>query len=137
MDTITPRERSRIMSLVKAKDTRPELFVRRLVHRLGFRYRLHVRSLRGCPDLVFVARRKIIFVSGCFWHRHACGKGQRLPKSRVNFWKNKLDANRDRDVRNLRALRRQGWKVLVVWECQTKSADRLAARLRLFLRDSR
>jgi len=133
MDTLTLQERSRIMALVKCKDTVPELIVRRLVHRLGYRYRLHVRELPGCPDLVFPVRRKSIFVSGCFWHRHACPNGRRMPKSRVHFWRKKLEGNQIRDRRNLRALRRQGWKVLVVWECQIRNVNKLTIRLRRFL----
>jgi|SRR5579859_164065 len=104
------------MTLISHKDTGPELVVRRLIHSLGYRYRLHVRSLPGTPDLVFTKRRKIIFIHGCFWHRHPrCG---RLPKSNKRFWLDKLEQNRKRDLSNLRKLRRNGWKVLVIWECQ-------------------
>lgn len=133
MDTVTRKERSRIMSLVRGKDTRPEMLVRRLVHSLGFRYRLHVRSLPGCPDMVFASPRAVIFVSGCFWHRHACKNGRRTPKSRLRFWRSKLEGNRERDRRNHRALRRAGWRVLVVWECQTGQGSRLGFRLGEFL----
>lgn len=134
MDTLTPRERSRLMAKIKGKGTRPEMLVRRLVHGMGFRYRLHVRSLPGCPDLVFPRHRKIIFVSGCFWHLHSCVNGCRLPKTRARFWREKLTGNKRRDARNVRALRRAGWSVLVVWECQTRQPERLARRVTRFLK---
>ncbi|HVX87086.1 MAG TPA: very short patch repair endonuclease [Phycisphaerae bacterium] len=118
MDPLTPSERSRIMSLVKSKNTRPELLVRKIIHRMGYRYRLHKSDLAGSPDIVFTSRRKVIFIHGCFWHRHNCANGRRLPRSRVEFWENKLKGNRKRDLRNIRSLKRDGWKILVVWECQ-------------------
>lgn len=133
MDTLNPKQRSRLMSLVRSKNTQPELLVRRLIHRMGFRYRLHVRDLPGSPDLVFPTRRKVIFVNGCFWHRHHCANGRRIPKSRVAFWRAKLAGNRDRDRRNRRKLRRSGWAVLVVWECQTKDSRALSENVSLFL----
>nr|WP_253341030.1 DNA mismatch endonuclease Vsr [Sphingobium sp. OAS761] len=123
------------MRLVRGKDTGPERTVRRLVHRLGFRYRLHDRSLPGSPDLVFRSRRKVIFVHGCFWHRHpdpAC-KLARLPKSRLDFWLPKLTANRERDDRVLEALREQGWQSLVVWECESRHIEQLVNKVRAFL----
>ncbi|HET6841399.1 MAG TPA: very short patch repair endonuclease [Candidatus Angelobacter sp.] len=130
MDTLTPKQRSERMSLVSHKDTGPELIVRRIVYSLGYRYRLHVRSLPGTPDLVFTKRRKIIFIHGCFWHRHPrCG---RLPKSNKRFWLDKLEQNRKRDLSNLRKLRRNGWKVLVIWECQLSTllaADKIISFL--------
>jgi len=131
-DTFSKAERSRIMAAVKSKDTTPELAVRQLVHRLGYRYRLHVRSLPGTPDMVFPSRRKIIDVSGCFWHMHGCGRC-RIPKSRRGYWVRKLERNRGRDRRTRRKLRREGWRVLVVWECQVRDMERLAARVRRFL----
>src|SRR5438477_9336664 len=113
---------------VKSGDTKPELAVRRLVHALGYRFRLHVRSLPGAPDLVFPRLRKVIFVSGCFWHRHTCGRC-RIPSTRRAYWLAKIDRNAARDRRVQRALRRLGWGVMVVWECQTTAAkrDRLRA----------
>ena len=134
MDTLTRLERSRVMSLVKGKNTRPELIVRRLVHRAGFRYRLHVRGLPGQPDLVFPSRRKVIFVSGCFWHRHNCPDGRRLPKSRGRFWRRKLTGNKERDDRNTRALRRGGWRVMVVWECRLRKLNVATRQIIRFLR---
>jgi DNA mismatch endonuclease (patch repair protein) len=134
LDTLTPAQRSERMSRVRSKDTKPEMRVRSLVHRMGFRYRLHDRSLPGNPDMVFPSRGKIIFVHGCFWHRHRdrCAF-TRWPKSRLEFWKPKLEKNRQRDrvVRN--KLRRLGWTVLVVWECELKEPDKLAERVRAFL----
>lgn len=133
MDTLTPRERSARMALVRGKDTKPELTVRRLVHGMGYRYRLHRRDLPGTPDLVFPARGKVILVHGCFWHRHARCALARLPKSRADFWLPKLTANAERDARNLRALRRLGWGVMTIWECQLRDTARLASRIRRFL----
>ncbi|WP_244746170.1 very short patch repair endonuclease [Paraburkholderia terricola] len=133
MDTLTPAERSERMALVRAKDTKPELLVRRLVHGMGYRYRLHRRDLPGTPDLVFPGRGKVIFIHGCFWHRHARCALARLPKSRGDFWLPKLTANAERDVRNLRALRRLGWSVLTIWECQLGDTAKLASRIRRFL----
>jgi DNA mismatch endonuclease, patch repair protein len=137
-DTFTKAERSRIMAAVKGKDTTPEMIVRRLVHSLGFRYRLHVSSLPGRPDLVFPRLKKLINVSGCFWHMHHCGRC-RIPTSRRGYWVAKLRRNWERDRRTRRALRRAGWKVLVVWECQTTARRRewLRERVAEFLRSSR
>ena len=133
MDTLTPAERSARMALVRAKDTKPELMVRRFVHGMGYRYRLHRRDLPGTPDIVFPGRSKVIFVHGCFWHRHARCALARLPKSRGDFWLPKLTANAERDARNGRALRRLGWGVLTIWECQLRDTAALANRIRRFL----
>lgn len=133
MDTLTPAERSARMALVRAKDTKPELLVRRLVHGMGYRYRLHRRDLPGTPDLVFPGRSKVIFVHGCFWHRHAGCALARLPKSRGDFWLPKLTANAERDARNMRALRQLGWSVLTIWECQLGDTAKLVSRIRRFL----
>jgi len=135
-DTFTKVERSRIMAAVKGRDTTPEMVVRRLVHGMGFRYRLHVRALPGTPDLVFPRLGKVINVSGCFWHMHGCGRC-RIPVAGRAYWTRKLRRNWLRDRRTRRALRRLGWCVLVVWECQTVRAkrQRLAARLAAFLGD--
>lgn len=128
------RERSRIMAAVKSRNTTPEMIVRRIVHGLGYRYRLHVRALPGAPDLVFPRLRKILFVSGCFWHIHHCGRC-RIPAANRRYWIQKLERNAARDKRIRRALRRAGWRVLTVWECQTpvNKSDVLTARLRRFL----
>ena len=131
-DHISASDRSRVMRAIKSKDTKPELFVRRMAHRLGFRFRLHVRNLPGTPDLVFPRHRKIIEVRGCFWHMHACGRTG-LPKTHRAFWKKKLTRNAERDRLNAAKLRRAGWKVLVVWECQIDDTPRVAARVARFL----
>lgn len=123
------------MSRVRGRDTKPEMLVRRLAHGMGYRYRVHCRDLPGAPDLVFRSRRKVIFVHGCFWHRHpdpVC-RLARLPKSKLDFWGPKLETNRERDERNLALLAELGWDVLVVWECQTKIRVELQARIRVFL----
>lgn len=132
-DTVDVKERSRIMALVRAKDTGPEWVVRRLVFAAGYRYRLHVRALPGTPDLVFHGRRKLIFVHGCFWHRHEGCALARMPKSRPEFWSAKLDGNRLRDRRNLAALRVAGWDVLTIWECELADRAALGCRIRAFL----
>jgi len=135
VDTLTPEQRSERMSRVRGRDTKPELLVRRLVHGMGYRYRLHRHDLPGKPDLVFPARRKVLFVHGCFWHRHpdpACPLA-RLPKSRLDFWGPKLETNRKRDERNIVLLAELGWDVLVIWECQTKNREELQARIGEFL----
>ncbi len=132
-DVLTRSQRSYCMSRIQGKDTKPEIVVRRLVFAMGFRYRLHVRKLPGCPDLVFPSRKKVILVHGCFWHRHTCKNGQVIPKTRRAFWSKKLRANKDRDARNRRALRTLGWDIFVVWECQTSRQEWLAERLHSYL----
>jgi DNA mismatch endonuclease (patch repair protein) len=121
------------MARVRSTDTRPEILVRKVVYGLGYRYRLHARDLPGHPDIVFRQRAKVIFVHGCFWHRHAGCALARLPKSRLDFWLPKLEGNRKRDERNKRELQRMGWKVLTIWECQLNKPVRLADRIRRFL----
>lgn len=132
VDTVTATRRSEIMSRVRCKDTRPEMFVRRLVHGAGYRYRLHVSGLPGRPDLVFTARKKVIFIHGCFWHSHAECPQARVPKSRIEFWLSKLQTNKERDARNLKALTEAGWKVLILWECELQSPT-LMQKIREFL----
>lgn len=133
--------RSAQMALIRGKDTRPELTVRRLLYPLGYRYRLHRRDLPGSPDIVFLRHRKAVFVHGCFWHMHdepACWRS-RLPKSRLDFWRPKLVGNTERDKRDQRTLREAGWDVLVVWECECapdRRAD-LVSRLTQFLEKSK
>jgi DNA mismatch endonuclease, patch repair protein len=130
-EKFSPDERSRVMRAVKSGDTTPELVVRRLVHALGYRYRLHRRDLPGQPDLVFPRLEKVIQVHGCFWHRHACDAGRSTPVTRVDYWNAKFARNVARDRSNLRRLRRLGWSVLVVWECQTRAAKRVALERRI------
>lgn len=135
MDTLTREERSERMSRVHGKNTTPELAVRRLVHGMGYRFRLHRRDLPGTPDLAFPVRRKVIFVHGCFWHRHPdpdC-KLARMPKSRQEFWLPKLEGNRARDIRNEAALSAAGWGVMKVWECELRDAASLRNKIRTFL----
>lgn len=132
MDVFPPELRSAVMRSVRSEDTKPELLVRRLVHGMGFRFRLHRKDLPGSPDLVLPRLKKVIFVHGCFWHQHACPAAAR-PRSRRAYWNAKLDRNVARDRRNRRLLRRSGWRVLVVWECQTRNNERLARRLAGFL----
>lgn len=133
MDTLSPADRSLRMSLVRSANTRPEIELRRLVHKIGFRYRLHPRKIAGHPDIANAKRRKAIFLHGCFWHRHDCPSGQRTPKSRVAFWEQKFkrNVNRDREVQRL--LRAEGWRTLIVWECELAAPTRLCRRLRQFL----
>lgn len=133
MDSLTPQERSERMSKVRCKNTAPELAVRSIVHRLGHRYRLHSRGLPGQPDLTFVKRRKIIFVHGCFWHRHENCKLARMPKSRLEFWGPKLEANRHRDVKTQESLKAAGWDVLVVWECELSDQAALTQMIKSYL----
>ena len=132
-DTLTPAERSERMARVRNTDTKPEMIVRRLVHQLGYRYRLHVRSLPGIPDLVFRSRRKVVFVHGCFWHRHEGCALNRTPKSRLEFWVPKLAGNSNRDAANLAKLNDLGWDSLVIWECEIGDRDGLARKLATFL----
>jgi DNA mismatch endonuclease (patch repair protein) len=132
MDTLSPTVRSALMSRIRGKNTTPELAVRSLAHRLGYRFRLHRSGLPGRPDLVFPSRQKVVFVHGCFWHAHpGCSRAFR-PATRAAYWKQKLEANRTRDRCNLRELSKLGWSALVIWECEVNSPD-LGIRLRRFL----
>lgn len=131
-DTRTPEQRRRIMQAVGTKDTSPEWAVRRILHRLGFRYRLHRKDLPGTPDIVFPGLRKAINVHGCYWHGHNCSKGK-LPKSRLCYWGPKIERNRQRDAEKESALKDLGWDVLTVWQCETASPDTLEERLLSFL----
>jgi DNA mismatch endonuclease Vsr len=121
------------MARIPGENTLPELIVRRLLHSKGYRFRVHARWLPGRPDLVFTGRRKVIFIHGCFWHHHeACPLGH-VPKSRSEYWRGKFDGNRARDERNLAQIHEAGWEAAVIWECQIKNKDTLAARLVNFL----
>jgi len=133
VDILRPEQRSSLMSRIRGKDTRPELSVRRNVHRLDFRFRLHRRDLPGSPDLVFPRLHKIVFVHGCFWHRHPGCRYAYTPKSNIPFWRAKFDANVARDGATQKKLRELGWQVLTLWECETEDEDILAHRLASFL----
>lgn len=133
MDILSPEQRSKRMASIQGRDTVPEMRVRRLVHALGYRYRLQGRHLPGTPDLVFTSRGCVLFVHGCYWHRHSCRQGRSIPSTRTEFWTDKFEANVSRDRRVQAKLRRAGWRVMVVWECQTRDLDRLSRRLERFL----
>ena len=134
-DTVTPERRSQIMANIRSKGMKPELIVRRLTHSMGYRYRLHRKDLPGKPDLVFPARRKAIFVHGCFWHQHAdpACKIARRPKSNLDYWLPKLQRNVERDAEHRDRLSALGWQVLVIWECEVKIAAGLPERIEEFL----
>ena len=121
------------MSLIRGSDSAPEMKLRRLVHGMGYRYRLHVKELPGKPDMVFPSRHAVIFMHGCFWHRHKACKLARLPKSRLDFWQPKLEENRKRDLRNQERLKKMGWRMLVVWECQIVDTQRVSNIVKEFL----
>lgn len=134
-DHVNPAKRSEIMAAVHSRDTAPEIAVRRMVHALGYRYRLHVGTLPGKPDLVFPSRHKIIFVHGCFWHRHPRCRYTTSPKTRTGFWEEKFRTNVARDRRTRQALKKLGWKVLTVWQCELKKPQKLEVRIDEFLAD--
>lgn len=121
------------MRRIRKTNTKPEMIVRRLVHAMGYRYRLHQSKLPGNPDIVLPRHRKVILVHGCFWHRHDCADGQKLPKSKPEYWGPKLEGNRRRDELNIVRLRELGWRVLVVWECDTKDTAHLGRTLARYL----
>lgn len=133
-DRISEAQRSQNMAQVKNKNTAPEIIVRKNLHRLGYRFRLHRRDLPGNPDIVLPRYKAVIFVHGCFWHGHDCPRGKR-PSSRQEFWDEKLDRNIERDKVNQETLRKMGWKVIVIWECETKDRQDLDVRLKKYLGD--
>jgi|ERR1051326_717639 DNA mismatch endonuclease (patch repair protein) len=133
MDSLTPSQRSKLMSRVPQRHSKPELAVRKLLTEAGYRYTLHARNLPGSPDIVFSRRKKVIFLHGCFWHRHPnCNKAT-MPKTRTEFWAEKFKANVRRDSKAISDLKRLGWKVMVVWECQIGSPKMLGSKLFRFL----
>lgn len=134
VDVFTPAKRSAVMRSVKGADTAPERRVRKLLWAEGYRYRLNVRALPGAPDIVLRSRNAAIFVHGCFWHGHVCKRGARLPKANKDYWRAKIGRNRERDVRNLAALKTEGWRTLIIWECDLKDEAALRKRLLAFLR---
>jgi DNA mismatch endonuclease (patch repair protein) len=132
-DVLTPEQRWRNMAAIKGKNTKPEMIVRQLVHSLSYRYRLHRKDLPGKPDLVFPSRRKVIEVYGCYWHMHDCQYGRVVPKTNAEFWQTKRLSNVTRDKRNAEELARQNWRVLIIWECEIKDADKLQECITQFL----
>lgn len=132
MDKISPSRRSANMRAIRSSDTKPELLVRKLVHRCGYRFRLHRKDLPGKPDLVFPGRNAVIFVHGCFWHMHGC-PSVGVPKSNADYWLPKLMRNCARDAEHVEALAKLGWRVLTVWDCETRDLSALEERLRKFL----
>jgi DNA mismatch endonuclease (patch repair protein) len=137
VDILTKKERSKRMSLIRSKNTSPELAVRSLLHSLGYRFRIHRKDLPGQPDITFPTRKKVIFVHGCFWHGHENCKISNIPKSRTDFWIEKFSKNQERDARNIARLREAGWDVMVVWECEAKSPAELKEGLETFLGPAR
>jgi DNA mismatch endonuclease, patch repair protein len=133
-DIFKPKRRSEIMRGIRPTNTMPEIAVRSIIHRLGFRFRLHAKDLPGTPDIVLPRLRKIVLVNGCFWHSHAGCRKAALPKSRIAYWREKLKKNVARDRSNKRALKKLGWDVLVVWQCSLRNAARLRSKLEIFLR---
>lgn len=134
MDTISSEERSALMSRIRSKNTLPELVVRSLLHRMGYRFRIHQRDLPGAPDIVLPRHKKIVLVHGCFWHGHFCRLASK-PKSNSEYWSEKILRNKARDERNLKALEAAGWKVLELWECEIRKFDGLEIRLAKFLHE--
>lgn len=132
VDNRTPESRSALMSRIGPKNTAPEMKVRSLLHKLGYRFRLHAKDLPGKPDIVFPARRKVVFVHGCYWHAHGCAQG-RPPRSNQDYWATKLARNKARDVEKKSDLQSLGWEVLEVWQCETKVAEPLTEKLAMFL----
>ena len=132
-DVLTPTQRSRCMSCIRSKNTKPEILVRSMLHRMGFRFRLHRKDLPGRPDIVLPRYRAVVLVHGCFWHKHRCKYGRVTPKTNATFWEDKRNANVERDKKNILALRRKGWRVLVIWECWLSSPLKVEQRIRSFL----
>lgn len=131
-DTLRKSHRA-TMQAVRSKDTKPEIAIRKLLSAMGYRYRLHRNDLPGKPDVVFIKRRKVIFVHGCFWHGHTCTAGRNLPKTNRNYWIPKLQHNQERDKWNIKLLKSAGWAVLVIWECQIKRRSSLSIKVKQFL----
>lgn len=132
-DYLTPEERSELMSRVRGKNTLPERKVRSALHRMGYRFRLHDKSLPGSPDIVLKQHGKAIFVNGCFWHGHKGCKRSTMPSTNTDFWTEKIEKNKKRDLAARRALSKEGWRVLTVWECQTRDGEGLGRILRNFM----
>ena len=133
VDHVSPEVRSRIMASVRSKGTKPEMTVRRALHRLGYRYRLHRKGLPGRPDLTFVSRKKVLFINGCFWHLHPGCSRAKIPRTNQVFWVRKLTRNRSRDADNIESLRKLGWDTMTVWQCELRDLDSALNRIVIFL----
>ena len=134
-DVFSIEKRSWVMSCVRGKGTSPEIKVRSLTHRLGYRFRLHRKDLPGKPDLAFPSLKKVIFVHGCFWHGHDCLRGKRTPKTNTGYWIEKIRKNIERDAKNQYEIKSLGWNVLVIWECEMKHIDKLVCKINEYLSD--
>jgi DNA mismatch endonuclease (patch repair protein) len=134
-DVFSIEKRSWVMSRVRGRETSPEIKVRSLTHRLGYRFRLHRKNLPGRPDLVFPFRKKVIFVHGCFWHGHDCPRGKRTPKTNTGYWIEKIRKNIERDAKSQSELQSLGWSVLIIWECEIKNLDKIACKINEYLSD--
>jgi len=132
-DMFSPEERSRIMSRVRSKGTGPEKKVRSFLHHLGYRFRLHRKDLPGNPDIVFPSRKKVIFVHGCFWHRHDCKAGRKIPKTNTEYWTEKISRNVVRDAEQSYSLQAAGWERLIIWECEMRDEEQLKTKILEFL----
>ena len=135
MDKLSPKKRSENMRRIRSRDTEPELTVRRLLHGMGYRYRLNRNDIPGRPDIVFLGRKKVIFIHGCFWHQHSAPHclDSRLPKSNLGYWRPKLERNKKRGQENIMALKTLGWDSLVLWECELSNTDKIKAELQEYL----
>lgn len=133
MDSMSKKSRSALMARIRSKDTKPELIVRSILHRLGYRFRLHRKDLPGTPDIVLPRHRKIILIQGCFWHGHSCSLASK-PKSNKNYWEEKIKKNQARDRRVIHELTKQGWTVLELWECEIRSKTGLVEKLQKFMK---
>jgi DNA mismatch endonuclease (patch repair protein) len=133
VDTLTILQRQLCMSHNQGKGTSPELFVRKLVSLQKLRFSLHRKDLPGCPDIVFPKSKKVIFINGCFWHRHSCKKGISMPATRKKFWQEKFKRTIERDKQNKSKLKKLGWQILIIWECQTKRPEKIVSKIKEFL----
>jgi len=133
MDRLSSEQRSRNMAAIRSKNTNPEIIVRKLLFSMGFRYRIHVKSLPGNPDIVLRRLRRVIDVPGCFWHQHDCSEGRRVPKTNEAYWVSKITRNKERDVASEKLLITEGWKILVVWDCEIRDSRKLRLKLESFL----
>jgi DNA mismatch endonuclease, patch repair protein len=134
VDTLLKSQRQICMSHNKSKGTSPELFIRKLISSQRYRYSSHRKDLPGCPDIVFPKRKKVIFINGCFWHRHTCKKGRSMPATRKKFWHQKFKRTIERDKRNKNELKKLGWKILIIWECQIKKPAKITDKIISFLK---